>query len=291
MEQPITLSIPETASSTLPGVKVLLEGPSGTGKTRAIATLAEADPALEVFVLALDPGLESLFGYWKDQGKEIPANLHWHFMKAPKAGFDELLKDAELINAMTYEGLTKLRDPNIAKHDQYRQLFSVLNNFPDDRSGQKFGAVDDWSPNRCLVIDGMTGLSNAAMANVIGGKAVRSPSDWGVAQNTLEKLLRMLTENCRCHFILLAHVERETDQVLGGTKLMTSTLGKALAPKIPSMFSDVILTVREGTKWSWDTMNPLADLKTRNLSYAANQTPGFKQILDKWKQRGGVVGP
>jgi hypothetical protein len=277
------------AASTLPGVKVLIEGPSGTGKTRAIATAVEADPKLQVFVLALDPGLESLFAYWKDVGKEIPPNLHWHFMAPPKASFTELQKDAELINTMSYEGLTKLRDPNIAKHDQYRNLFNVLNDFPDDRTGKKFGPVDSWGCNSMLVIDGMTGLGNASMANVIGGKAVISPSDWGVAQKTLEKLLRMITEGCECHFMLIAHVERETDPVLGGSKIMTSTLGKALAPKIPSMFSDVILTVREGTKWTWDTANPLADLKTRNLEYKAGLLPDFKHILDKWKKRGGVI--
>jgi hypothetical protein len=127
------------------------------------------------------------------------------------------------------------------------------------------------------------------MSLVVGGKPVKSQSDWGIAQDQVEKLLRMLCDNCDCHFILLAHVERETDAVLGGVKLMVSTLGAKLAPKIPAMFSDVILTVRQGTKFLWDTGNTQADLKTRNLPIKSDIEPTFAQIIAKWKARGGKL--
>ena len=285
MNAPVTTPSDEA----LAGVNVLLMGPSGTGKTYQIGTLVDANPKLEVFYLALESGIESLFGYWKDRGLPIPPNLHWHVMPAPKASFKELGDEATMINTMNLESLAKMSDPNRSKYDQYRKLFITLNDFPDDRTGKKFGAVDSWHTNRALVVDGMTGLGNAAMSNVIGGKAVRSQSDWGIAQGTLEKILRMLCDGCACHFVLLAHVEREVDPVLGGSKIMISTLGKALAPKIPAMFSDVILTVRQGDKWFWDTGSALADLKTRNLPIKSDLKPDFKPILDKWVNRGGVI--
>jgi hypothetical protein len=84
-------------------------------------------------------------------------------------------------------------------------------------------------------------------------------------------------------------VERETDAILGGVKLMVSTLGKALAPKLPPMFSDVILTVREGSKFTWDTGSAMADVKTRNLPIAGGQPADFRSIVSKWKSRGGVA--
>lgn len=276
---------------SLPGFNVLLMGPAGTGKTYDIGSLVDADPNLEVFFLALEPGYESLYGYWKDRGKPVPPNLHVHRLAPAKASFKELIDSAKLINTMSLDALAKMADPNKSKYNQFVQLLEVLNDFPDDRTGKKFGAVDTWGPNRCLVTDGMTGIGQCAMSLVIGGKPVRSQSDWGIAQDQVEKILRMLTIGCRCHFVLISHVERETDQVLGGTKLFVSTLGKALTPKIAPMFSDVILTVREGTKWTWDTSNPLADVKGRNLPFAAGQTPDFKAILDKWKTRGGKVEP
>jgi len=66
---------------------------------------------------------------------------------------------------------------------------------------------------------------------------------------------------------------------------MASTLGVKLAPKIPAMFSDVILTTRQGDKWSWDTANSMADLKTRNLPIKADLPPNFAAIVTKWYAR------
>lgn len=273
--------------NTLAGVNVLLEGPAGTGKTFSLGTLVEA--GIEVFYLALEPGLESLLAFWADRGKPIPANLHWHRVAAPKANFLDLMESAKKVNTLTFDALTKMPDPNRGKHNQFVSVLEALSNFKDDRTGQAFGSVDSWGPDRALVIDGMTGLGQAAMALVIGGKPVRSQTDWGMAQDQLERTLRMLCDGCLCHFVLLAHVEREVDQVLGGVKLMTSTLGKALAPKIPAMFSDVVLTMRTGDKWTWDTSSAMADLKTRNLPIAANLQPDFGQIIMKWKSRQAAV--
>jgi len=272
-------SLPKNAK----GVNVLLMGPAGTGKTHAIGTLAEA--GIEVFYLAMEPGLESLLGYFRDAGGEIPPNVHWHQLSAPQAAFSELIDTARKVNTLSLDMLAKSQDPSRSKHDRFIELLTTLNNFTDERTGESFGPVNEWDASRALVIDGLTSLNAAAMSLVVGGKAVKNQSDWGIAQGQIEKLVYMLTDNCPCHFVLLAHVEREVDQILGGVKLMPSTLGKALAPKFPSMFSDVILATREGTKWTWDTASAMADLKTRNLPIATGIKPDFAQIIEKWTNR------
>jgi len=271
---------------TLPGFNTLLMGPTGTGKTHAIGTLV--DSGIEVFALFNEAGMESLLGYWTDRGLEVPPNLHWHKLAAPKASFSDLISAATKINTLNLEALSKMSDPGRSNHNQFITLLEALNNFPDDRTGQKYGPVDSWDQSRALVVDGLTGINNAAMSLVIGGKPVRNQSDWGVAQGLIVNILRKLCDNCQCHFVLLAHVERETDQVLGGVKLSVSTLGKAIAGQIPPMFSDVILTVREGTEWFWDTANTQADVKTRNLPVAGKQKPNFQTIVSKWRQRNGL---
>lgn len=274
---------------TLPGVNVLLMGPAGTGKTHSIGTLV--DTGVEVFYLALESGMESLLGYWTDRGKPIPSNLHWHKLAGPKAGFKDMIENATKINTLNLDSLAKMVDPNKSKHNRFISLLQALNNFPDDRTGESFGDVTDWDQSRALVIDGMTGLADCAMALVVGGKAVKNQSDWGIAQDQLVKLTNQLTNACNCHFILIAHVERETDMVLGGVKLMVSTLGKAIAPKFPSMFSDVILATRSADKWQWDTASALADVKTRNLPIASNNPADFKLIIDKWSSRNKLDSP
>lgn len=271
---------------SLPGFNVLLMGPSGTGKTYSIGTLV--DLGVETYYLSLEAGMESLLGYWTDAGKEIPANLHWHKLAAPKANLSQMITNAKNINMLNLDALAKMTDPEKSKHNQFISLLEALNNFPDDRTGETHGPVNEWDQSRVLVIDGATGISQCAMALVVGGKAVRNQSDWGIAQDQVEKIVRMLCDNCPCHFILLAHVERETDAVLGGVKLMVSTLGKALAPKFPAMFSDVILASRQADKWVWDTASALADVKTRNLPIKSDNPPSFKAIMEKWQSRNKV---
>lgn len=272
------------------GVNVMVMGPAGAGKTHSIGTLV--DSGIETFYLGLESGLESLLGYYTDRNKPVPPNLHWHQFNTQAQGFEAMISNAEKINMLNLESLAKMVDPNKSKYNQFVQLLRVLSNFKDDRTGETFGAVDSWTSERALVIDGLTGLGNIAMSLVVGGKAVKNQSDWGIAQGQVETILRQLCDGCKCHLVVLAHIEREVDQVLGGTKIMVSSLGRALAPKIPPMFSDVILAARSGTTWTWDTASALADVKTRNLPIKADNPQNFAPIISKWRARvAGAVAP
>ena len=198
---------------------------------------------------------------------------------------------AEQAGRMTYESLTKIQDQTRSQNNQFEKLLRVMNGFVDQRTGVDYGPVDRWGPDKAIVIDGLTGLGVFAMAMVVGRKPVSSQPDYLVAQTNLERFLRYTCDGCKCHFILLSHIEREVDMVLGGVKLTVATLGKALPPKIPPMFSDVIFCVREGAKWSWDTSNNLVDLKTRSLPISAGLPQDFSTIISKWKSRGGRFSP
>jgi len=242
---------------------------------------------VEVFYIGLESGMESLLGYWTDRGKPIPPNLYWHHLAAADSGLAAIMATAKQVNTLSNDALAKVNDVNKAQYNQFIKLLQLLTDFEDQRTGQKFGAVDKWGPNRALAIDALTGVNNAAMSLVVGGKPIKTLVDWGIAMDQVEKLLRQLCEGCRCWFVLLAHVEREVDQVLGGQKITVGTLGTKLAGKIPPMFSDVILSYRQGATFLWSTANPQADLKARNLPIADNIPPDFSQIVAKWKGRGG----
>lgn len=285
MNQPEQTPAPTAETSALAGVNILIEGPTGTGKTTSLGTIA--DSGVELFALFTESGLESFLGYWTDKGLPIPPNVHWHVLDRPQGSFTTLAKSAETINTLAQESLYKMIDPERGKHNQFVILLRALADFHDQRTGQKFGPVDSWGPNRCLALDSLTGINPIALSLVVGGKPVKSQTDWGIAQDQIEKLLRQLTDGCKCHFVLTSHVEREVDQVFGGVKVTVATLGKALAPKIPPMFSDVVLSYREGTKFLWSTANPQADLKARNLPIADGIPQDFRAIFDKWKSRGG----
>lgn len=272
-------------ASLLPGVNVLVEGPTGTGKTTSLGTIADA--GVELFCLFTENGLETLLGHWTDRGLPVPPNVHWHVLPRGADTFSTLAESANKVNTYSMDALFKMSDPDRAKSNQFVTLLRACADFPDDRTGQKFGAIDKWGPNRCFAVDSLTGINPIAMSLVIGQKPLKDQRDWGIAQDQIEKFLRNCCDGTKCHFILTSHIEREVDQVFGGVKLTVSTLGRALAPKIPPMFSDVILSAREGTKFSWSTANTQADLKARNLAIADGIAPDFGQIFTKWKSRGG----
>ena len=271
---------------SLPGVNVMLMGPSGTGKTHAIGTLVDA--GLDVFYFAYEAGSETLIGYFTDRGLPVPPNLHICTVRAPTASFLEMADAVRYVNTLSFEGLIKQVDPSKSKYNQLEQFLRNFNDVTDD-TGKKWGDVQSWDSSRALVIDGLTGLCDSAMKACIGGKFARDQKDWGLAQNIVEGILRKITSESKYHFVLISHVERETDPNGGGLKLMASALGRALAPKLPAMFSDVVLAKRIGRDFWWDTEDPAADLKTRNLPISGKIPPSFAAIIDKWKSRGGAI--
>lgn len=266
-----------------PGFNVLLFGASGSGKTYAISTLVEA--GLEVFALFLEPGLETLVGAYSDRNQKIPDNLHWHYIQPRTQGFSQLSKTAENIGKFDLKGLSSMRDMDRGKNNPVIDLYTVLNDFPDQKTGKKFGPVDSWSNQCVLVVDSLSALTRMLFEMVVGTKPTKDMADWGLVQNALMALIHKFTSGCNCNFVLIAHVEREVDQITGGTKLMLSAPGKAITAQLPQPFSDVIYTTREGDKFYWDTANSQADVKTRNLPIQAKLPADFRQIVSKWETR------
>jgi len=280
-----------TTPSPYAGLNIILEGPTGTGKTWAIGTIGEISD-MEVFYFGLEPGLESLIGYYTDPvsegGKGLaapPGNVHWHYLQSRTRTFEQMRKTAEDIGKFDLSGLTKMRDMNRAINNQMTAIYENLNDFVDQRTGKHFGPVDDWGTNRVIVIDGLSALSRIAMEMLTGSKPVRDKPDYGIAQQNLMSLIHKLTSGCLCHFVLIAHVTREVDEIMGGVKLMPNTIGKAIHADLQQPFSDIILTYREGDKFFWDTANSAADLKTRNLPRQSKLAPDFRQVFTRWNMR------
>lgn len=273
----------------LAGPKELLEGPSGTGKTWALGTMADWAAAhdKQMFCLFVEQGLETLLGYWRDRGREVPSCLHWHQQLTKPVGLDALIKGADNVGKLSYESLTKVTDPQRAQNNAFLGILTACSNFPDDRFGEKFGAIDSWGTDKIFCLDSLSELSNAAAKMTVGNKPMMSQPEYLVAQNNIMNFLRLLTQGCRCTIVITAHVQRQQDEITGAIRLMTKALGKAIADDIPPLFSDVIYTVREGTNFYWETASASVDTKARNIPIQSKLNPDFAQIMDKWTSRGG----
>lgn len=269
-----------TEIKQIPGVNVLLMGASGTGKTHSLRTLV--DSGLEVFVLFTEPGMEVL--------ADIPSDkLHWHYIPPSSPDWSDMIDSASKINKLSLKSLSEMSDINKSKYTEFLDVLGSLANFKDDRTGQTYGGVDSWGPERVIVVDSLSGLSIMAMNLIAGSKPVKSIADWGVSVDNLERLLTKLCVDTRCHFVLISHLERETDEVTGGTSLTASTLGRKLGPKLPRFFSDVIHVKRDGEKFNWSTATSNVDTKARNVKIAADLPPSFQPIIASWRKAAGVL--
>jgi len=280
-----------TDSRKLVGPKVCLMGLGGTGKTYALGTLAEwAERNLfELAILFTENSLETFLGYFRDKGKEPPPCIYWHQQVTRPISLKTLMGTAENVGRLSYEALAKSIDSNRGgDNNAFWKILQSCSDFTDDRTGKKLGPVDEFPATRIFAMDSLTETANAAMKMQIGSRPMASPGDYGVAQNNLMNFLRLLTQGTECPFVMTAHVDRETDAVTQTTKVMIKAIGKALATEIPTLFSDVIYTMREGTKFTWDTAAYGVDTKTRSLGYRAGIEPNFAGIFDVWKKRSGT---
>jgi hypothetical protein len=266
----------------------LIMGPSGSGKTASIVTQLLA--GLEVFVIVTEPdGVASLLDRCFEM--KIPIDkLHWTTCmpaSAGWAGFEQMIMS---ISTMDQKQLADQRD--MGKKDfrpAAMKFLDALKDFPCERTGVNYGCFTDWDETRSLNIDSLTGWSFIAWGCTVGYKPTANPGEWGIGQTFISNMLLKINTDRRCYFNLIAHVEKEMDEILGIKKVMVSTLGAKLAPKIPSFFSEGILTKRTIVNgqptFTWATIDTGADLKNRALPIGANLKPDYRPIVEAYERR------
>lgn len=277
---------PSVKASPIPGYKTLLLGGTGAGKTYSLGRLAEL--GFNVRILFTEPGQETVSKYFSDKGKPVPPNVAWHYIKPMSPSWDAMLNMAKKINTLSFKAMSEVTDPNRSQYDEFLDILGTCARFVDDRSGEVLGPIDEWGTDTVFAIDSLSGLSIAAKNLVTGAKPVVAPGEWGTAMDNLERFIINLCMQ-HCHVVLIGHLERETDEVSGAITNMASTLGKKLAPKIPRFFSDVVMSRREGTQFSWSTDQVNTDLKARNLPIQGKILDGFGIITKQWIKNGGVI--
>lgn len=261
----------------VPGPKVMLVGGSGGGKTHSLRTIVES--GLKLFVVFTEPGMEVL--------ADIPcaSGLHWRYIPPSRASWAELLDATDKINKFSFKALAEMPDINKSKYREFYDFIACMANLKCDRCGQTFGPADQLGEGWAVANDSLSGISTMDMNLVVGGKPVASQSDWGVAMKNLENYIIKFCGDIQCLAVMIAHLEREADEVTGAMINMPSTLGKKLAPKIPRYFSDVIHAKRDGNKFSWSTATINTDLKSRHLQIAEGHPPSFKPLVEAWRKK------
>lgn len=264
---------------------VLLSGPAGSGKTSAIATMVAG--GIQTFVIATDPdGVSSLLDACYRLKADVSL-LHWRECFPGAEGWSDLEDMITKISSMDQKQLSDQKDMGkYAFRDPALKFLRSFQNFESERDGLPYGDVSKWDASRCLAIDGLTGWSAIGFGCTVGYKPTANPGEWGIAQNFVLNMLRKILSDRQCYFILTSHVEKEMDELAGVKKLTVSTIGAKLAPKIPPLFSEVVMTSKKADgSFNWSTLDSTMDLKNRALPNSANIKPDFKQIIDAYERR------
>lgn len=268
---------------------VLLVGPAGSGKTSALVT--QLLHGLELFVIVTEPGgVDSLL----DAAERLKApidKLHWSYCPPAATGWDGL---ETMINSISTMSQKQLADQNNMGKEAFRKpalkFLTAFHNFHCDRTGRDFGDISLFPNTTALAIDSLTGWSQIGFGCTVGFKPTANPGEWGIAQNFVLNMLTKINTDRQCFFALTAHVEKEMDELAGIKKLMVSTIGAKLAPKIPPLFSEVVrckrgIDARNQPDFSWATIADDMDLKNRALPISTYLPADFGPVVAAYRKR------
>jgi hypothetical protein len=175
----------------------------------------------------------------------------------------------------------------IAKPDgkQWIELLNAIAGFKSDRNGALLGDATEWGPDCAFALDGLSGISAMSRNLTVGLKPNPAPGEWGVMQSNILTLMQKLAADCKCFFVCIAHVERETNELTGMSNITVSTLGAKLAPKLPPLFTNVVYAKRLHDRFLWSTADTGVDTKSGDLPLSDSLEPSFKPIVDAFRAR------
>jgi len=171
------------------GLRVLIVGDPGSGKSSAIGSLAEAGQ--ELFICDFDDNLNPLPQFLTPEALE---RIHYETL------LDDFKFDQKKRMA-TVSGIPQA----------WPRYIKLAEQWIDSETGEDFGRPDDWGDDRWFVEDSMTSKGNAAM-NYTLFKHKRTGQDkrlrdWGVAIDLLESSL-VAFQSSNVNYICTAHLAR-----------------------------------------------------------------------------------
>lgn len=267
----------------------LLFGPIGSGKSFCVRTLLREYPdhvgktrrgvGKEVFLLALEPGAEA-----SHAGLTCEMGFHRHTLLPADGNWEQTRDFVEKMGKLdTVEDLAKIRlPPGVrSEYQQYLTLYDVRANFVCDMCGESFGSIREWNDNRIFVNDGLSGITQIATHYINGPRPFLALALYQPVMG----LIRSYIHECvglNCSYVLLAHWDREKDEVTRQTSITIDTIGQKLAPRILKEFDEIAITHHEaGKKFWWSTLDDGVELKCRRLPYSDNIMPDFGVIFDE----------
>lgn len=262
---------------------VLVLGDTGMGKSYSLSTLIKA--GIETFVVATEPNaLETIQDAVRNNGLDINL-LHYRTIAPAALSIATIMAKARIVNTKDAGSIQKMEvGLDKIKYRQYEEFLGTIADFKCERTGLSYGDVTEWDDTRAFVVDSLTGLNMMIIQYTAGNRPSMTQPEYGLAQNLERDILNVLC-SLKCHFVLTAHLENAVDELTGQRRAFPISIGKALAPEIPRLFSEVPLAKREGSKFFWSTDDDKAVVKRRGLPSGSNLAPDFGLVVQAYNQR------
>jgi len=273
---------------TLHPPSLLLMGPAGTGKTTSLVSLLSA--GLHLRLLATEPTAPArVIDEATKRGVSLD-RFDWCNVSPSPPNWSSLKESARIIGAMSLKDIANLSQ-GIAKSDasQWIKFLNAISNFTSEKTGKDLGDATEWGPDTAFALDGLTGVNFMSRALTIGLKPNPAQGEWGIMQNNILDVVRKLATDCKSFFVLIAHVERETNELTGGSNITVSTLGAKLAPKIPPWFTSVVLAKKVDDRFYWSTAETGVDTKNGDLPLSKELPPTFEPLITSYQKRQGAT--
>lgn len=204
-------------------LRVLYVGNSGSGKTGSLISLLQA--GYEIRMLDMDHNCKSLIELCK---KHNP----------------ELLKQLDVISVRDKFRASQLSGVEVSGQPKaFVDMLKLMNKWDDE------SVPGSWPSNTIFVVDTLTSVGRAAFHWAKGmNPSAKDPRQWyAAAGEALVSFLEMITSPAFAnHVIVLSHID-EVERPDGMVQGYASSLGKALGPKIPKVFSTMVMAERKGT--------------------------------------------
>lgn len=232
-------------------IKMLVMGDSGTGKTGALASLANA--GYKLHILDYDNGLDILSTTVKP---EFLKNVEYETLTEKKKSVNGMIIPAGMPKAFS-RGLALLTE-----------------------WGNKYTSLED-----VIVVDSLTFMSDAALEHVQAGAGHlgKQPEiqEWGMAMSLIEDILSILySDDIKCNVIINSHIKYIQDEGTGITKAQVNTLGSKLPPKVGRYFNHMILATMEASKRIF---------KTKASMTMGLKSPNPEKVADKYPIESGLA--
>lgn len=230
--------------------KILCIGDAKTGKTTSLISLVKAGYHLRI--LDLDNLLDPLAYRVAEECPELAANVDFRTLR------DERKATA---NGMVIAGTPRAFVEAVRMLDRWQ--------YREGENDVDLGKPSEWGPSHILVIDSLSRLCDAAYdwRDALTPKTGKAGSQYdgrsiyGDAQDAAESVLAGITaKSFATNVIVFAHLAYQ-DMPNGQKKGFPQGVGKALSPKIPQYFPNVVwYTLKGGERVIQTTSQPLIDL-------------------------------